>query len=138
MSPPHARERPGRGAPQVSAADKQKDRREDTRHPVLPVCRFCAGSGHGPVDTREGAAAQRVAAMARLALGNDVFDWSGRERKRGGVTVLSSVAARYADAVRERGLDDDELKRVVVAVAGRHGRDVAQQLLAHLGRAAVA
>lgn len=101
-------------------------------NPSTPVCRFCHGSGRGPTDTRDPAA--RVAAVAAVAAGNQVWDWSGRPRRRGGVTVEASLAQRLADAVRALDLDGDQLDAVLRRVTATHGRRTAQQVIAHLGR----
>lgn len=102
-----------------------------------PPCRFCHGSGQGPVDRRDNRH-ERVAGIAALAMRNDCWDWSGQPRPRGGVAVEASLAQRLAGAIVALELDGDGLDRVLRELAATHGVQVLRQVLAHLGRQAAA
>lgn len=138
MSPPTRAPRVWEpGAPESEGPPSRSDTPEDSGAlGQAPACRFCAGSGLAPADSRDDT--DRFAVLARHAAGNRIWDWSGRERKRGGVRVLPTLAVRLAEAVRELQLNDDELRRVLRAVGRRHGREVARMVLRHLGRLGVA
>lgn len=99
--------------------------------PSRPLCRFCHGTGAGPADTRDDTG--RVAAVARIAFTNTVWDWSGRTRPVS-LTVLPTLAERLVAEISRLRLDERELGDVLRRIGVDHGAGVLGQVLVGMGR----